>query len=76
VTQCPAGPGSRCDNVTVVVADKTRPDRVQDAFEAMLGLPSAALDPPRMRASITNRSFSAKKASLFLQINRTLPEAR
>ena len=64
------------DNVTVVIADKTHPQRVQMVFEAMLGLPAGTLDPPRMHGSITNRSFSSEEASLFLQINRILPQGK
>ncbi len=64
------------DKVTVVVADKAHPHQVQGAFETMLVLPGGTLDLPRLSGSITNRSFSAAEASLFLQINRLLPAGK
>lgn len=65
-----AGP----ENLTVVVVDKTRPRVARDVFERLLGLPSGLLDPPAQRGVDTNRTLSAEEASLFLAVNRAIPE--
>jgi len=63
-------------NVTVVVADKARPRRIQEAFETMLGLPAGLLDLPKIRGYTANRSLSAEEVSLFLAVNRRLPPGK
>lgn len=61
-----AGP----DRVTVVIADKRRPDQLVNAFEDMLDLPRGLLTAPSVGGFAANRSLSAPEAELVLRINR------
>jgi len=61
------------DRLTVVIGDKAHPERVQQAFESMLGLRPQTLAPTQQNGYDSNRSFSAEEAALFLEVNRLLP---
>lgn len=63
-----AGP----ERVSVLVADKTQPRRVEEAFEGLLDLPSGILDTSGQRGHQTNRSLSAPEAALFRRVNELL----
>lgn len=55
------------ENVTVVVVDKTDPDRLSSSFEAMLGLPTGTLE-----WTPSNHSLAAVDAELFRRVNAIL----
>ena len=61
------------EHLTVVVADPAHPERVQGAFETLLGLRPGALAPVEQSGFHRNRSLSAAEAALFLEVNRRLP---
>lgn len=60
------------EKVTVVVADKTRPNLLTDAFENLLGLPANELAHDPADQHSVNRSLTAVEAELFRRLNITL----
>lgn len=60
------------ENVTVIVADKARPQHLEQAFAALLGLPSGVLTTSDQRGGAANRSLSAQEAALILRVNEIL----
>lgn len=61
-----AGP----DRVTVVIADKSRPDQMVHAFEDLLDLPRGLLTGPSVGGYAANRSLSVPEAELLLRVNK------
>ena len=60
------------ENVTVIVVDKSEPQRVSSAFEQLLDLPEGLLYEPDLKGQSVNRSLSVHEASLVLAVNRVL----
>lgn len=58
------------DNVTVVIADKRRPDQLTNAFEDLLDLPRGLLAALPAGGYAANRSLSAAEAELVLRVNK------
>jgi hypothetical protein len=61
------------ENVTVIVADETKPDFLYDAFTAYLGLPAGLLTE---QDSGRNRSLTSEEAFMLLQVNKQFPKER
>ncbi|CAA9380698.1 MAG: hypothetical protein AVDCRST_MAG75-926 [uncultured Propionibacteriaceae bacterium] len=57
------------DRLTVVIADKQRPNQLTDAFEDMLGLPRGLLHTDDGGGLAANRSLSLPEAELIRKIN-------
>lgn len=62
------------EHLTVVIGDASEPQRVQKAFEGLLGLVDGTLEPVDARGYATNRSLTAPEAALMLEVNRRLPD--
>ncbi|MDT0310588.1 hypothetical protein RM780_27100 [Streptomyces sp. DSM 44917] len=60
------------ENVTVVVVDDARPERLFRSFEKLLGLPDGLLVPEEGGG---NRSLTLGQAELLLRLNRRLAES-
>ncbi|QDP97695.1 hypothetical protein FOE78_18860 [Microlunatus elymi] len=62
------------DNVTVVIADKRKPDQLTNAFEDLLGVPRGILGAVPAGGYAANRSLSAAEAELVLRVNKIFRE--
>ncbi|HEY9293790.1 MAG TPA: hypothetical protein VIP98_21130 [Microlunatus sp.] len=62
------------DNVTVVIADKRKPDQLTNAFEDLLDLPRGTLAALPAGGYAANRSLSASEAELVLRVNKVFRE--
>jgi hypothetical protein len=62
------------DNVTVVIADKRKPDQLMNAFEDLLDLERGALTALPIGGYGGNRGLSAAEAELVLQVNKVFRE--
>jgi hypothetical protein len=60
------------DRVTVVIADKSRPEQLVNAFEDLLDLPRGLLTMPSIGGYAANRTLSAAEAELLRRVNRVL----
>lgn len=60
------------DRVTVVIAQKSRPEQLINAFEDLLDLPRGALDDRPKGGYAANRTLSAPEAELIRRLNRVL----
>ncbi|QGN33379.1 hypothetical protein [Microlunatus sp. Gsoil 973] len=58
------------ENVTVVIADKRRPDQLINAFEDLLGVPTGLLSALPAGGFAANRSLSMPEAELVRRINK------
>lgn len=58
------------DKVTVVIADKNKPDQLMNAFEDLLDLPRGMLTALPIGGYGGNRGLSAAEAELVLQVNK------
>jgi hypothetical protein len=62
------------DRVTVVIADKRRPELLIDTFEDLLGVPRGTTAARPAGGYVTNRGLSAPEVELVRRINRTIDE--
>ncbi|SDS15121.1 hypothetical protein [Microlunatus soli] len=62
------------DRVTVVIADKTKPDQLMNAFEDLLDLPRGMLTALPIGGYGGNRGLSAAEAELVLRVNKVFRE--
>lgn len=57
------------DRITVIVLEKSAPDRLFDTFEGMLGLPAGLLATAPSDGQLDNRSLTAHEAELVRVLN-------
>ena len=60
------------ERVTVVIADKSQPDQLIDAFEDLLALPRGALADRPTGGYAANRTLSASEAELIRRLNQVV----
>ncbi len=60
------------ERVTVVIAEKSRPEQLISAFEDLLGLPRGALADRPTGGYAANRTLSAPEAELVRRLNRVI----
>jgi len=60
------------DHVTVIIVDKSDPDRLPRAFEGLLGLPAGLLDAQIEDNYEVNRSMSREEAELCRAVNEVV----
>ncbi|MBE1876378.1 hypothetical protein [Myceligenerans pegani] len=60
------------ENLTVVVLEKSHPDRLLDTLEEMLGVPAGLLTNVPVKGAGANRGLSTVEAALIVQLNRRL----
>lgn len=60
------------ENLTVVVLDRRRPDRLFSTFEGLLALDEGMLSAAQVPGDGSNRGLSAAEAALILRLNRTI----